>query len=391
MDSAQLVKPTPTAARSTPSPTATDFGSCAAGVIRRVLPHALKRRAVHRAFVSGAKAVCLHGEDRVQQLWNAFVPDVDDESAFWNADVFTTAENHLAGDTHFGDMLRFGPGQFGHFARKIATYPDERSNEMRVFPAGINHGHDAPHVHQIALRTAWDLVLEIQKSALPVELEPSACAVTIQLLKYPNSVRVLQDMFGLMEDSGGRWTRVGYKVDAARASACGLFDRRGIRDVFGCASLIPGVGRWLQEMNGKFKKRANDGLTSQEVIVGPAHRDSHRYLSMLAGERDVIKTEVCDGGCWTEIPLSSSTLTILPGTACPPRWGIRPTMHRYSIGPGNGSSSKRSLNLTLLLGTIPRVLIPESLPTPSNLSRSKVRVSGKRRSGKLPPSVDTRG
>jgi len=326
-------------------------------VVENITPKGLGPGAVYKRFRAGAKAVCLCQDARVQQLWDALVQDVGEGSQFWNESIFALARNHIAGQTDLGDVLRFAPGQWGHLARKIAFFPDAQTGRLRTFPDYPDHAQRPNAIKEDILQLAWDLALEVQQSALPVEMDASAYAVTIELLKYPDSGEDLQKIFELIGDSASRWTRLGQRVDSARALACGPFDRKIVRDLFGWMSLIPGLGGCLGTINAMFGKNPLYKLSGDEMIVGPAHTDGSRCLSMLAGERDVMRTEVYDGVSWIEVPVKATTLSILPGDMFDRRLGVPPTLHRYTIKRVRPAASQSNQNLTLLLGVSPRKLI----------------------------------
>lgn len=329
------------------------------GAVDQITPDDLGPGAIHKRFTKGAKAVCLRRDPRVQTLWNALVRDVGVDHQFWRQSVFELANNHIAGENNFGDILRFAPGQFGHLARKFGFFRDARTARYRLYPGFETGGEKLLLVSQDVLRIAWDLSLDIQQSITPFRIDPTDYAVTVELLKYSDSGEELQKVFELIGDSCSKWARAGQKVDTARALACGPFDTRFVRDLFGWLSLVPSFGDWLVRRNEKFREIPLHYVGDDEMVVGPPHTDGIRYLTMLAGERQVIKTEVFDGQEWTEIPLEETALTIFPGRASDSHVGIKPTVHRYTTKRSSHEALTDSDNLTLVLGLIPRELISD--------------------------------
>ncbi len=334
------------------------------GVIEEVTPGDLGQHRLLTLFGGGAKAVRLQGDERVHRLWSSLVLGAEQESSassgasqFWRNSPFTFARNHYAGRMTLGDMLRFAPGQYGHAARKIAIYPDEDADRMRVFPAQLYDDFRPVSFAEDALRMAWDLATDVYRSSLPGDYVASDYVVTVNLLKYPDSSQQLNSMFALFGDSASGWTRVGQKVDLAKAMACGPFDKRGIRDVFGWLSLVPGIADWLRKINRLFGSRPYYAENRDEVIVGPPHTDESRALTMLVSDRDVIKTEVYDGRKWAELPMTPRTLSIFPCDIYDPDLRIRPTVHRYSIKKGSAASPQSKLNVSLMLGIARREIL----------------------------------
>lgn len=330
-------------------------------VLAKVAGDALSGDAIFSRFRGGAKAVLLEGDDRVHRLWKALIekPEqsrIEGSRPFWQNSVLTLAQNHIEGRDDVGDMVRFAPGAYGHLARKIVTYPDPETGAMRLIPEQILDDHQPAVFDQSTLRLAWDLATDIYRSALPADYGPSDYAVTIQLLKYPNSAHGLDSMFGLLRDSGGPWTKLGQRVDSARALALGPFRRRYIREFFALASLVPGFRGLLHGINDLFRTDSRYLVDEDEIVVGPPHIDTARSLSMLSSDRDAIKTEIYDGTNWTELSLTPETLWVFPADEWDPGLSIPPTLHRYTIRKGDQTNSTERLNLTMLLGIVSKSL-----------------------------------
>ena len=327
--------------------------------------------ALWKIFESGAKAVCLNEDHRIRELWERVVYNNPPEPSgsfgwkdFWNNGVLTFAKNHVESKTDYGDLFWFEPEAYGYVARKIVTYPDPVTGQMQTFPKYIfNDDGELAQLSQDTLKLAWELAMEILTYALPQkDLDPSDFVVHLELLKYPDSHHDLMQVYNLI-NAGSAWKRVGIKLDHARIRARGPFAGRFIRDVYAWFSILPGTGELFQKANGLFGRSDFYKLDSGYVPVGQAHVDGCRFLTILAGERDVMKTEAYSDGKWEELPISSDRVVIFPGTAYDPNNRIRPTIHRYSIRKQQPESAQKSLNLTLLLGISTREMLRSGKPS----------------------------
>lgn len=330
------------------------------GAVEKIPASGLGDDNIFRLFRGGAKAVLLEGDQRVHRLWKELVSSSlgtsDSNTPFWENSVLTFAENHIEGRDDVGDMVRFSPGLFGHLARKIVTYPDSSTGTMRLIPDGIVDTHQPAEYSQSTLRLAWDLATDVYRSAMPVDYESPEYAVSIQLLKYPDSAHSLQKMFGLLRDSAGPWTKLGQRLDSARALALGPFHKKYVRELFALLSLLPGVGRLLHRVNNRFTTHSRYVLGEDEMIVGPPHVDTARPISMLASDRDVVSTYVYDGQEWAKLPLTTESLLVFPGKDCEEQLSIPATVHRYTMNKVAPTSSSGRLNLTMLLAIVRRGL-----------------------------------
>ncbi len=329
------------------------------GTIEQVTCKDLDRDALFQLFRCGTKVVRLIKDDRVNQLWERLVCNNSGKASsskacpqFWENNHLTLSRNHLESHTNVGDMLRFIPGQYGHIARKIVIYPDLNSGKMVYYPKLMQNDQREIVFDQYTLRMAWDLASQIYQSAAPADFEPENYEVTIDLLKYPDTNQDLKKIFALLGDSAGRWTRIGQRVDLAIASAQGVFDQRIIRNLYGWLSLSSRLGSWFKNLNGKLNTDDRYSINTDEVLVGSAHTDGIRSLSMLASDRDVIKTEVHDGTQWVELPMTTDSLAIFPGRAFDSKLGIPATLHRYTMKKNKPIHGENKLNLTLMLGII---------------------------------------
>ncbi|MBT8097389.1 MAG: hypothetical protein KJP16_10665 [Gammaproteobacteria bacterium] len=319
-----------------------------------IQPSELGAGEILRRFRGGAQVVCLHNDDRLLEICSAFLDDASIGSDFWNDSVFDLAQNHIAGETNFGDVLRFVPGDYGHLARKFACYPDPDTGQFVVYPPFYGKDKSWVLVQQKIFKLAWNLAIEVAQSATSEPLDPNDYAVKIELLKYPSSADELQKLFDLISDSTGRWSKWGQKIDFAVATACGLFRNRLIKHPYALASHVPFIGGILRSLNDRFRRSRYHSISNQRMIVGPPHKDGHRYLTMLAGERSAMTTEFFCDGAWARMPVNPTTLAIFPTKVYERSAGVPATVHRYAIDREKVNSSYSSKNVTVLIGVISR-------------------------------------
>lgn len=253
-----------------------------------------------------------------------------------------------------GDMIRFLPGYYSHFARKLILYSDSANGKIRTIPEKFWSGEIPQMYPSEVLQTAWELATDIFKSCLPEEFDYPNYAVSVELLKYPRSLKELRSLCDLVADSdGGVWTDHGRKLDIYRGKviAGSPFDKKIVGRIFRFGSKIPGINLFLELLNRSVFYRY---LSPKDAAaIGPPHTDGIRTLTLLAGERDTIFTEIYDGKRWHEIPLTSKSLYILPSEFLSNKIGIKPTFHRISIRNNIGVNSESSKpNVTLLLGIV---------------------------------------
>lgn len=287
-------------------------------------------------------------------IYDAFLENRSYDSMFWNDSIFDIGRNHIPGNTEFGDSLRFTPGGYGHLARKIGFYVNSNTGEFVVSPDILHGRDDLSYVQREILEIAWNLALDVQQSAATEMINPNDYAVKIELLKYPDSAENLQQLFDLLADAAGSWTKLGQKLDRNVATASKHFNRRYLRHVYALMSLVPGVGRRVQYLNRKLSDSPYNFIPVGKTLVGPPHTDGSRYLTLLAGNRLVISTEIFDNGRWIEIPVAQNSLSILPTNLYEKRYGLPATVHRYLIARSDPKATADNLNVTLLIGVIPR-------------------------------------
>lgn len=322
--------------------------------IVEITPDELKPGNLWRIYKEGARAIHLKEDDRIGRLWTGLTVSKqgDFNRPFWENSLASFARNHMKSQTDVGDMLRFSPRSWGHIARKVILYSEPSNGKLKTIPEKFWSESEEQMFPMEFLQIAWQLATDIFKSNLPANVSSPDFAVSVELLKYPDSLSDLKDLFDLLEDSdGGRWTKIGRKLDAYRAMvmASSPFDKKLISTIYKHGSMIPGVNLILHQLN---KTLYQHYACSEEVdIIGPPHTDAIRSFTLLAGDRDAIITEIFDGNRWHELNLTPKSLHIFPSDLLSKELELEPTIHRYSIKKEIGDKNIRSKpNLTLLLG-----------------------------------------
>ncbi|MBT3586214.1 MAG: hypothetical protein HN509_15005 [Halobacteriovoraceae bacterium] len=317
-----------------------------------------------KKFEDGALAVRVLGNPKVQELWDRIIhnrpncTDVAESSGwkdFFKNGIFTFARNHYKKSTDFGDTHRFERGNFGHVARKMATYYDFKTKEMAYFPPELfNDDNEEARLSQETLKLAWDLAMEInQSSKLENDHDPSQYTVAVEFLKYPDSYQQYQDVLDHVI-GGSSWKRIGMKLDYARSLGRGPFAIRFIRDLFAWCFYLPILRTIVNKLNSFFDKRPVDQLEEDRELIGPGHFDGARHLTLLASDRDVMRTDAFDGEKWHELALSTDNFLVFPGGVYNGSPAVKPTLHRYSIAKETPLVNVKSSNITMVLAIATR-------------------------------------
>lgn len=313
-----------------------------------------REKKLREYFQKGARAIQLTNDERFEELWikiNKFLT-VEENVPFWDNSIHNLSKNHIYKSTNLGDMIRFFPHEWGQYARKMILISNKKNNEIKVYPEQFFCERGFTELSQDVLKLAWDLASEIFNECLPKGYKPPEYAVSLQILKYPDSKIDYDQTFNLIKESNtGYWTHLGQKLDIVRNKILinSPFDIYIISKLYRYISLIPVVNLVLNPINKIFFKKYSHKLTDYEII-GPAHVDGTRAFTMLIGNRDAIVTEVYDNEAWHEIVLSPKSIHILPGEYLQKEIGIKPTYHRYSISNKISDKGERKPNITLLLG-----------------------------------------
>jgi hypothetical protein len=235
----------------------------------------------------------------------------------------------------------------------MMIFQESDHQELQVIPESFWNGNERLSLSPDLLRTIWELMSYICRSAWLDGPEPLPYAVAIERLKYPNSTAEMDKLFHLLADSGGRWTHIGQRVDAYKAMATGPFDTKIIRDLFALSSLIPGVHQLLHRVNKFFRNFSRRDVPQAMRMIGDPHVDGNKILTALTSDRDVLVTEMYDGRDWLELPLSPNTLTIFPSKQSIPL-GMTPTVHRILMKEQDHNSVSSSPNVTLSIAIVGR-------------------------------------
>ncbi len=264
------------------------------------------------------------------------------------------AKNHVKSQMNAGDMIRFLPGNWGHFARKVILLKESSRDDIRTIPGGFWDGDYKQDLPQDLLNTAWDLASDVYRSCFPENFNMPEYAVSIEVLKYSNSMSELNGLYDLLGDTdSGLWTNFGRKIDIRRGRIISgsPFDKKSIAKIYKYGSRIPGINLFLDYLNRSVFSNYSDFRDGE--IVGPPHTDGIRSQTLLAGSRDSIVTEIYDGKSWHEIQLSTDSIYLFPGDYLSKEIGLEPTFHRYSMKKKiNTDEESAKPNVTLLLGLL---------------------------------------
>jgi hypothetical protein len=325
--------------------------------IVELTPKELKPGNLWRIYKEGAKAIHLIKDDRVEYLWAGITDpkNSNHDRPFWENSITSFARNHIKSQMDVGDLLRFSPGNWGHIARKVVVYSKSDNGKITTIPEKFWSEDEEQMFPLEFLQIAWELASDVFKSSLPVNYNCPEYAVSVELLKYPDSLSDLKALFNLLEDSdAGRWTKIGRKLDADRAKvlASHPFDKNLISKLYRHASMIPGINFFLHLLNKSLYR--NYTYSKDLDIIAPQHIDAIRSFTLLAGDREAIVTEIFDGNQWHEIALTPKSLHMFPGNLLSKELGLEPTIHRYSLKKevSDNNTIPPKPNLSLLLGLV---------------------------------------
>lgn len=339
-------------------------------VIPTIMPRGIERGELSRLFHK-EKAVILSEDDRIRRLLESVLdwlgltnPSVTVNGSAFDSDLVGLARNHQEGNMSAGDMLRFVPTSIGHVARKFLVCPSAVDQSLQAFPNSFSsHNRRVPVPHDI-LQSSWNLMSEVLMSALPRHASTLAYAVEVGVLVYPTSHSDLNRLHTLLADSGGSWSQLGHRIDANKANAVGMFDKRVIRDLFAVASLIPGIKGFIKKANNRMVA-ASDSVPEDYHLIGGPHVDNTKYITGLVGCRDGMLTQILCAKEWVPLPVTPDTLAIFPSLKITSLSDIPPTRHRILLWdpPDNGGTAER--NITLSLSIVDRPPSVGTSPPPS--------------------------
>ncbi len=314
----------------------------------------LKPGVLGKLFSRGLKAIILK-DPRISKIWEGFLglqnsssEDSHDYRMPWQENLFTIALNHVPQNDDLGDMFRFTPGSIGHVARKMKIFPASGQDLMQAIPNYFLQNGKRVCYPDHLLRIAWELMSEVFRSTLPINNSQHPYTVKVEILKYPRP-NELELIFPLLSDSSGKWTRIGQKIDAYKGLANGALNKKILRDVFAFSLLIPRMNSLFCGLNTLLSKGHKEPSEEGRITIGGEHVDGSKFLTGLASERDILITQIHNGECWVDLPLTSDSLAIFPSQKITKEFGFAPTVHRIlmeKVTP-NGGGTKRNITLSL--------------------------------------------
>lgn len=333
------------------------FSKASPEAIVTVSAEDLKPGYLNELFNKGVKVVLLKNDDRVGNLWTEIMESSVCKTLrsgyqhnAWESSIFDIARNHQSGEFHLGDMLRFTLGGYAHWARKVKAFQLDGSSNVETIPPCFVDGDKCVEYSQDTLQKVLALLSEILESAVLTERSRfSSYAVTIEILKYPDSPNELVSIIDLLSDASGQWARLGRTLDAYKAMAAGIFNSKFIRDCFAIGSLAPGINRVLHWINAFFVNAQKPQLPKNSVIIGADHVDGIKYFTCLAGDRKNIKTQIHTGKDWMDLDLTTNTLAIFPSQKSIKEFGMTPTRHRILLQEDQDGRIGSKNNVTLCL------------------------------------------
>ena len=341
----------------------------ASDAIPRITQEGLERGELPSLFHERGAAI-LREDDRVHRLvesvlgWLGYANGgtADRQLAFGD-NLIDIARNHLEGNMCLGDMVRFVPKSLGYLARKFLVYPTSADGSLQAFPSAFRLNHRSVSVPQCILETAWELMSQLLTSALPTHAETLTYAVLVEILVYPTCSLDVSKLHTLLTDatmltnyvsSAGFWSQLGHRIDANKKDAVGVFDKKGFRDVFAMASLIPGLKRLMMTLNERMSAARGNSLPKDHYVIGGAHIDSNKYVTALTGRRDNLETQILWAGNWISLPVSGEILSIFPSAKISSLSEISATPHRVLLWEPPDSESAAGQNITLSLSIVDR-------------------------------------
>jgi hypothetical protein len=316
-------------------------------------------------------AVILGGDDRINGLLEATFDwlgladgSAADGHLSFDSSLFDLARNHQEGNLRVGDMLRFVPKLFGHLARKFVVYPGAGDNSLQIWPEAFYSRNRRVPVPRDIAESAWNLMSEVLASALPAQAGCLAYAVDVDVLVYPTSICDVRSVQTLLTDStliaessatAGFWSQLGHQIDASKYLANGVFKRKGIRDLFAIASLIPGFRGFMATLNEKMSIASDVSTPKDFQVIAPAHFDNARYITGLMGRRANLDTQILWGDRWISLPVTADALALFPSFKIGSVSNIPATRHRVLVNDfsGDGAGASRNITLTLAIVDLP--------------------------------------
>lgn len=308
-------------------------------------------------FAAGNAAVLVHCSETLGELWAALLENVDEQLP-WEAPLVDIARNyHGCGDitASLGDLFYFQPGQHGYIARKIALEKDKERSGAVAEPREFVQGDERYHSPQSVFDQCWDMGERLMMALAPDGQAPADYQVSVQRIKYQETVLDLANVTALARNSLGRWGRFGHVVDERRMEAAGPLRPKWVSDLYGFITQIPILRAFATVANKAFTRQdSRSSLSAGQSIIEGAHYD-YRYFTALCGRRRNTITQIFVDGAWVELPVNLTTLAIFPGTIASHKFGIPHVLHRVLHVATEGAvpddrNDRRTQNVTLLIG-----------------------------------------
>jgi hypothetical protein len=327
--------------------------------IFKVTPREIERGELSRLLQLG-QAVVLTEDERISGLfrlvldWLGLNETSTDKESLFEMNLLDLARNHRDGNMQAGDMLRFLPARYGHLARKFLVCSSSVNQSLEAFPDAFYLRDRRVPVPRMVLEWSWDVMCEVFKSAVPKHANMLNYAVEVDIFIYPRSASDINKLHALMADSGEFWSRLGHRMDASKATAVGMFDKKLIRDLFGVASLIPGIRRFARILNNRMLEASEKSVPEDYQLIGSPHVDGTKYISGLAGWRDNVHTQILSAKRWLPLPVTADSLALVPARKITSVSEIHATRHRVLLRNGRGNESTVTRNITLSLAIVDR-------------------------------------
>jgi len=286
-----------------------------------------------------------------------------DRQFSFGSNLVDLARNHQEGDMRAGDMLRFVPKLFGHLARKFLVYPSMADHSLRARPSAFYSNSRRVPVPQNILELAWNLMSEVLVSTLPARASDMTYAIEVDVLVYPTSSFDVSRLHTLLADAtllansistAGFWSQLGHRIDANKDHAAGVFNKKGIRDLFAIASLIPGFRGLMTTLNERMSLGGETSTPEDFQVIGSPHFDTSKYITGLIGRRDNLDTQVLWEDRWISLPVTADALAIFPSSKISSVSSIPATRHRVLLWDPPGDEGTASQNITLSLAIVDR-------------------------------------
>jgi hypothetical protein len=136
--------------------------------------------------------------------------------------------------------------------------------------------------------------------------------------------------------------------------AIGPFDKRLIRDLYSASSLVPVLGSAVVKLSQWIQGLPRHRVPSGAIVIGRPHVDQTKMVTALAGDRDILTTQVDLGNRWIDIPLSPHSLAIFPSGLLDASLRISPTRHRVLMAKAHHAAAALRPNVTLSLAVASR-------------------------------------